>query len=392
MARKSNKTAHVLNLLAGHDTQPATDETPDTQPTAKAESASEGTAVKSEPAPEGDTAKAEEAVPGRPAPADSKTVASTASVQNISVIDTTGKDPVAELIQKNLSAQFDGGAANTLSKVPEGKEEPSAESNDLEAPAAASNHLEAAVADSPAIPTESDLSVATDYSLSDDAAVEPITDSFAADMADEPITDSFAADTAVEPITDSFAADTADEPITDSSAADTAVDSITDFSAADTAVTTEDTSSVNVPTPEPLPEPTPISVPTPEPVTSVPVPDPESVPGPGPTTIPKKAEEPESVPESELEPEPDFVYLNVMETIVKDKIIYYMRQFDVCTCDRCVTDTIALTMNGLTPKYIVTSPAAVDPLIGFYTNKLISDITVEATKACITVKDNPRHS
>lgn len=366
MARKSNKTAHVLNLLAGHDTQPATDETPDTQPAAKAESASEGTAVKSEPAPQGDTAKAEETAPGMPAPADSKTVASTASVQNISVIDTTGKDPVAELIQKNLSAQFDGGAVNTLSKVPEGKEEPSAESDDLEAPAAASNHLEAAAADSPAIPTESDLSVATDYSLSDDAAVEPITDSSAADTAAEPITDSFAADTAV--------------------------DSITDFSAADTAVTTEDTSSVNVPTPEPLPEPTPISVPTPEPVTSVPVPDPESVPGPGPTTIPKKAEEPESVPESEPEPEPDFVYLNVMETIVKDKIIYYMRQFDVCTCDRCVTDTIALTMNGLTPKYIVTSPAAVDPLIGFYTNKLISDITVEATKACITVKDNPRHS
>ena len=139
MARKSNKTAHVLNLLAGHDTQPATDETPDTQPAAKAESASEGTAVKSEPAPQGDTAKAEETAPGMPAPADSKTVASTASVQNISVIDTTGKDPVAELIQKNLSAQFDGGAVNTLSKVPEGKEEPSAESDDLEAPASSDN-------------------------------------------------------------------------------------------------------------------------------------------------------------------------------------------------------------------------------------------------------------
>ena len=91
------------------------------------------------------------------------------------------------------------------------------------------------------------------------------------------------------------------------------------------------------------------------------------------------------------EPEPDFAYINIMESIVKDKIIYFMRQFDVCTCERCVADTIALTLNGLAPKYVVTSPAAVDPLISYYTNRLISDVTVEATKACMVIKDNPRH-
>ncbi len=102
---------------------------------------------------------------------------------------------------------------------------------------------------------------------------------------------------------------------------------------------------------------------------------------------------PESAPasEPEPEPEPEFVYLNVMEEIVKDKIIYFMRQFDVCTCERCKADTVALAMNGLLPKYIVTTPAAVDPLISYYTNKLISDVTVEATKACMVIKDNPRH-
>ena len=83
--------------------------------------------------------------------------------------------------------------------------------------------------------------------------------------------------------------------------------------------------------------------------------------------------------------------MNVMEKIVQDKIIYYMRQFEVCTCDRCVADTIALTLNGLLPKYIVTMPAAVDPLLSYYTNRLISDVTVEATKACMIVKENPLH-
>lgn len=108
--------------------------------------------------------------------------------------------------------------------------------------------------------------------------------------------------------------------------------------------------------------------------------------------------EPARTPETTLssqttdpEPEPEFVRWNVMERIVEDKIIYFMRQFDVCTCDRCVNDTIALTLNGLLPKYLVTTPAAVDPLLSYYTNRLISDVTVEATKACMIVKENPRH-
>ena len=130
-------------------------------------------------------------------------------------------------------------------------------------------------------------------------------------------------------------------------------------------------------------------------------PEPEIVYEPEITAAPEAVSEPEpevvyepeitAAPETAAEPEPDFTSVNVMEIIVKDKIIYFMRQFDVCTCDRCIADTVALTLNGLTPKYIITEPSAVDPLISFYTNKYISDITVEATKACITVKDNPRH-
>lgn len=91
------------------------------------------------------------------------------------------------------------------------------------------------------------------------------------------------------------------------------------------------------------------------------------------------------------EPEPDFVPVNVMERIVKDKINYYMDQFEVCKCDRCRADAIALTLTGLQPRYIVTSPAAVDPLLSYYTNKYNTDVIVQATKACMTVKEKPRH-
>ncbi len=306
MARKSNKTAHVLNLLAGHEAQPAADETPDNRPSAGDEISDTDSSA--------DVQETKEAS----SPAESRSAAGSTQVQNISVIDTTGEDPVANLIQQNLSAQFEGDGGNISMEA----------SEDIPDSSGTPSRLEAAD-----IPSSSDMAVQASAS-----------------------SDSLSADTAA----------TAEESVP---------------------LEVQTTADVTVPTPDPVPAPTPVSVPTPDPVSSVPIPDPESVPGPGPTTFSKKTAEPEPEPE----PEPDFIYLNVMETIVNDKIIYYMRQFDVCTCDRCVADTIALTMNGLTPKYIVTSPAAVDPLIGFYTNKLISDITVEATKACITVKDNPRH-
>lgn len=216
MARKSNKTEHVLSLLAGH------------------ESKNEETEAK-DPS---------EALPK-----------ATVAPQTVSVIDTTESDPVADLIQQNLTAEFEKEMADA---VPEPQPEP----------------------------------------IQAEAAPEP------------------------QP-----------EPIQAEAA------------------------------PEPQPEP--------EPVQAEMTPEPQSQPEP--------------------EPEPDFVILNVMEAIVKEKIIYFMRQFDVCTCDRCVADTIALTLSGLMPKYIVTMPAAVSPLLSLYTNRYIADVTVEATKACMIVRENPRH-
>lgn len=139
---------------------------------------------------------------------------------------------------------------------------------------------------------------------------------------------------------------------------------------------------------ETVPEPTMETEPVAKPVV-------ETAPEPAMETAPEPTMETEPVPEpteaAPVKKQPDFVILNIMEEVVKDKIIYFMRQFDVCTCDRCIADTTALALNGLAPKYIVTTPAAVDPLLSFYTNKFISDITVEATKACMVIKDNPRH-
>ena len=295
MARTSNKTAHVLNLIAGHD---AGKETADSANT-----------------PNGGTASAKAGQSAAPQPAQAAPAANAAS-QNIAVIDTTEEDPVADLIQQKLSNEFEQQASPQDAQAPEPSAIPANEPSSDTVPALEPVSSSGTEPDDVAIPVSE---AEPDVTTSPVSASEPEPE---AALISEPETDD-----AGSPVT-------ASEP------------------ESGTVTISEDKPDAS----------TPVSVP-----------------------------EPAASSETASEPEPDFVRLNVMEGIVKDKIIYFMRQFDVCTCDRCVNDTIALTMNGLLPKYIVTTPAAVDPLMSYYTNRLISDVTVEATKACMIVKDNPRH-
>lgn len=288
MARRSNKTAHVLNLIAGHEAQK--EETEEVVSSGAAEAPASADA-------------------GQPAPAPSAP-----SAQNIAVIDTTEKDPVADLIQQKLS--------DVLEEERPGSAAPAQPEVQTVAAAQAGTAAQTAAAEP---------SVQADTAAQVTAAIRP---------ADKPLaqTDTTARTEAhTQPVSDAPAQ-------TDTSAQAEAPA----WTAADTPARTD--------------------------------------------TAAQTADSPETpAAEPEPEPEPSFAAVNVMERIVHDKIIYYMRQFEVCTCDRCVADTIALTLNGLMPKYIVTMPAAVDPLLSYYTNRLISDVTVEATKACMIVKENPRH-
>lgn len=45
-----------------------------------------------------------------------------------------------------------------------------------------------------------------------------------------------------------------------------------------------------------------------------------------------------------------FVFYNIMESIVQEKAIKYMKQFGNCTCKRCEADTIALALSKLPPS------------------------------------------
>ncbi len=87
-----------------------------------------------------------------------------------------------------------------------------------------------------------------------------------------------------------------------------------------------------------------------------------------------------------------FVFINVMEKLVEEKVGHYMEQFGVCMCSRCRADVMAIALTKLPGKYVVVNKETVSPLINFYSNKFAGQITVEITKACIRVNESPHHN
>ena len=472
MARKSNKTAHVLNLLAGHDAAKDADDQASIEsessggsaaqtasgsaaPQAAQDGAASGSGVSQSDsdgtAPQAVSGRqsrqaapptaagrqsrqaaagsaASQKAPGRPARQPGGSAAASAATvsgnagpaaapapvvsaqNNIAVIDKTGDDPVAELIQQKLSSEFEkqmkqsqpeASSAENITPAPE-MDAGSAEDSEYPSDDLPLTEAEEILDDidleglllsdaepiAPEPEQEASMNeINADAIILDEDAAEAFDDVSGADSFPEPEDESLIL-SAAEPLPESTpvsqpAVDQDIAPVSQTAASQdiapvsqpvTVQDAEAAVPAQEAAVSPQpDQTPAAAPEAPPVQEAAPISQSASEPAVSAPAPVPTPEPEPGP------------------EPEPDFAAINVMEHIVRDKIIYFMRQFDVCTCDRCKADVTALTLNGLMPKYIVTTKAAVDPLLSYYTNRLISDVTVEATKSCMIVKENPRH-
>ncbi|RKD33008.1 late competence development ComFB family protein [Lacrimispora algidixylanolytica] len=113
-----------------------------------------------------------------------------------------------------------------------------------------------------------------------------------------------------------------------------------------------------------------------------------------PKTNPAPEAKTSDVKEETLSPElekPTFKYLNVMEHVVQNKVHEYAAKLDACCCGHCIADITALTLTNLPPKYVVVEPPSASPLLNFYVNRFSQQVFVELTKACFTVKQNPHH-
>lgn len=86
-----------------------------------------------------------------------------------------------------------------------------------------------------------------------------------------------------------------------------------------------------------------------------------------------------------------YIYINVMETFVKEVIIDYMKQYALCTCNHCIIDTMALALTHLPSKYIVVKKGDLSPLLHMYRSKYATLISTEVLKACLAVGKSPHH-
>ncbi len=91
-----------------------------------------------------------------------------------------------------------------------------------------------------------------------------------------------------------------------------------------------------------------------------------------------------------LKPAPKLV--NVTEFVVNGLINDFMTRENMCQCDQCKLDVIALTLNTLPPKYVVTGPGkAMEAfrLQGQLQNRM--EIYQAMLQAGQLVKERPRH-
>lgn len=83
-------------------------------------------------------------------------------------------------------------------------------------------------------------------------------------------------------------------------------------------------------------------------------------------------------------------YLNIMQALVEEKFLKYMKLLGVCCCSRCQADVKALTLSHLDPKYIVVRRNQNLP-ITVYDNHYNAAVTSQIIAACRTVMSHPRH-
>lgn len=146
--------------------------------------------------------------------------------------------------------------------------------------------------------------------------------------------------------------------------------------------------------PAPQPEPTPVQpapAPRPEPAPVQLPPQPEPVPPEAPAAQPEPAGDPGQKWSSY--PLPSYPgYINVMQVLVEEKAPKYIQMFGLCSCKRCLEDVKALTLNHLTPKYVVLEQGDMVPRLTVYESKFGSDITAQLLQACKLVMERPHHS
>jgi len=83
--------------------------------------------------------------------------------------------------------------------------------------------------------------------------------------------------------------------------------------------------------------------------------------------------------------------INISEVLVKEKIGIVMDRMNVCRCESCVNDVLALALNTLPTKYVTTDSGKQYSQLEIYKKQYETDVLAALTKACVRIKASPRH-
>ena len=116
------------------------------------------------------------------------------------------------------------------------------------------------------------------------------------------------------------------------------------------------------------------------------------------TPVQEKTKEPESQEEPGLQEEQKqearlgYRVVNIMyEILTPELILDALKSNGTCTCSRFQADVKALMLTRLPPKYIVADNTTVPMLLTFYRNKFRVAVLSQSMRACMEVKEHPRH-
>ncbi|MDF2521196.1 MAG: competence protein ComFB [Clostridia bacterium] len=82
---------------------------------------------------------------------------------------------------------------------------------------------------------------------------------------------------------------------------------------------------------------------------------------------------------------------NYMEDIVNKKIDSLLNIMNICQCEKCRLDIMAIALNDLPPKYVVTDTGALYTKVRELEQQFEVDVETAIVKAALFVNKNPKH-
>lgn len=89
--------------------------------------------------------------------------------------------------------------------------------------------------------------------------------------------------------------------------------------------------------------------------------------------------------------EKDMTLVNLTEKSASRRIPDIMKRFNMCTCDRCYYDVLALTLNNIPQKTVIIPKDDIEQKLKEYELESTIDMVTAISKSCVHVKISPRH-